>query len=274
MGRKIIFLDVDGTLCCYTPDRGEYIPQSAKNAIARARAAGHLVYLCTGRSLPELQGVFSEVQVDGAVGGAGAFICQGNEILFHRTLPKAQVQELMDYLARAEVAYYLECNSGLYTSPNMKQVIKVAMPFVNFETDAFFSHQKPVSQCSLEDVNKISFTSITRTYDQIYEDLSSRYNLVKASWGPEIPGVWGGEISLPGVNKGSAIRWLLDYLRISPQDSYAFGDSMNDLEMFLTVHTAIAMGNSRHGVDEYAQYKTTDIDNDGIYNGMVHFDLI
>lgn len=274
MGQKIIFLDVDGTLSSYTPDRGEYIPHSAREAIRLTREKGNLVYLCTGRSLPELEGIRQMVQVDGAVGGAGAFICQGEEILYHRTMDSSQVRELMDYLGQDGVAYYLECNSGLYTSPNMGDVIKVAMPFVDFDTDPFFQKQKPVAQCSLEDVNKVSFTSITRSYDEIYAHLSPRYSLVKSSYGPDIPGVWGGEISLPGVNKGAAIRWLLDYLKIPSQDSYAFGDSMNDLEMFQTVHTAIAMGNSRHGVEAHAQYQTTDMDQDGIYNGMAHFGLI
>ena len=274
MGRKIIFLDVDGTLCNYDFNRGEYVPDSAVTAIHKARANGHLVFLSTGRSLPEVSREILEIGFDGMVGGAGAFVQYQGKILFQKKLTREQVRELMDYLEEGDVAYHLECNSGLYASPNMARIIKKAMPFVDFENDAYFCRQKPLTQCSLEDVNKISFTSVTRTYDEIYAALSSRYHLVKSSWGPEIPGVWGGEISLPGVNKGSAIQWLLEYLKIDPQDSYAFGDSMNDLEMFQAVHTAIAMGNSRHGVEAHAQYVTTDIDQDGIYNGMAHFGLI
>ena len=50
MTRKAVFLDVDGTLL---NDRG-LVPVSARAAVAAARASGHLVFLCTGRSLPEL----------------------------------------------------------------------------------------------------------------------------------------------------------------------------------------------------------------------------
>ncbi|WGE74945.1 HAD hydrolase family protein [Actinobacillus equuli] len=49
--RKIIFLDVDGTLVDYQ----NRIPPSAIHAIRQARQNGHLVYLCTGRSRAEMQ---------------------------------------------------------------------------------------------------------------------------------------------------------------------------------------------------------------------------
>ena len=44
--KKIIFLDVDGTITDYENN----IPESAKAAIKLARANGHRVYMCTGRS--------------------------------------------------------------------------------------------------------------------------------------------------------------------------------------------------------------------------------
>ena len=47
MDKKIIFLDIDGTLTepgCNEP------PQSAIEAIRRARENGHYVYLATGRN--------------------------------------------------------------------------------------------------------------------------------------------------------------------------------------------------------------------------------
>ena len=46
MTRKIIFLDVDGTIIDYD----NHIPESAVVAIRKAREKGHLVYVGTGRS--------------------------------------------------------------------------------------------------------------------------------------------------------------------------------------------------------------------------------
>lgn len=44
--KKVVFLDVDGTM---VNDRGE-IPESTKEAVRRAKANGHKMVVCTGRS--------------------------------------------------------------------------------------------------------------------------------------------------------------------------------------------------------------------------------
>ncbi len=59
MGQRIIFLDVDGTLVDY---EGR-LPDSA------ARANGHRVYICTGRSRTEVYPFRSQIGLDGVIGG-------------------------------------------------------------------------------------------------------------------------------------------------------------------------------------------------------------
>ena len=48
--KKIIFLDVDGTLIDYNA----IMPSSAGKAVDEARKNGHLVYICTGCSKAEI----------------------------------------------------------------------------------------------------------------------------------------------------------------------------------------------------------------------------
>ena len=45
--RKILFFDIDGTLI--TDDGKRYFPDSAKEAIQKARENGHLAFINTGR---------------------------------------------------------------------------------------------------------------------------------------------------------------------------------------------------------------------------------
>jgi Predicted hydrolases of the HAD superfamily len=47
---KILFIDVDGTLVDYETN----LPESAVEAIRRARQNGHRVYISTGRSKAEV----------------------------------------------------------------------------------------------------------------------------------------------------------------------------------------------------------------------------
>lgn len=55
MKQKLIFLDIDGTLL---PPGEMIVPESAVDAIHRARANGHKVFLCTGRNLRMTQPLF------------------------------------------------------------------------------------------------------------------------------------------------------------------------------------------------------------------------
>ena len=70
MIRRAVFLDVDGTLVDYSGR----IPASARHAVRAARANGHLVFLCTGRSRSELWPAVTDIGFDGLVGGAGAYV--------------------------------------------------------------------------------------------------------------------------------------------------------------------------------------------------------
>ena len=50
-------------------------------------------------------------------------------------------------------------------------------------------------------------------------------------------------------------------------------DSLNDLEIIEAAAIGIAMGNGREELKAAADYVTTDIGDDGIWNACVHFGL-
>ena len=58
------------------------------------------------------------------------------------------------------------------------------------------------------------------------------------------------------------------------KDTFAFGDSRNDLEMLEAAGVAVVMGNGSKEAKEAADYVTTDLDEDGIWNACKHFGLI
>ena len=76
------------------------------------------------------------------------------------------------------------------------------------------------------------------------------------------------EIVPKGYSKATAIRYITEYLNIPMEDTVAIGDSNNDLPMLQYAHTSIAMGNSSKQVLEVADYITTDVDKDGIWNAL------
>lgn len=76
------------------------------------------------------------------------------------------------------------------------------------------------------------------------------------------------------MNKAKGIYRVLDHFGASPEDVVVFGDNYNDLSMFMPEWISIAMGNAVPELKEKAQYVTTQIDEDGIFNACRHFGWI
>ena len=77
--KKVILIDVDGTLVDYEND----LPPSAVKAIRMARAQGHLVYICTGRSRSEVYDEIWNIRLDGMIGANGGYSIMGRYCFMH-----------------------------------------------------------------------------------------------------------------------------------------------------------------------------------------------
>ena len=120
MGRKAVFLDVDGT---YVNDRG-VVPESARRAVVAARANGHQVFLCTGRAVAELWDHIVEAGFDGLIASAGGYVELDGQVLLHRSISEDGVRHVVEFFDTHGVEYYLEANSGLYGSRNSKSRLR------------------------------------------------------------------------------------------------------------------------------------------------------
>ena len=77
-----------------------------------------------------------------------------------------------------------------------------------------------------------------------------------------------------GYSKSTGIQVVCEKLGIAHEDIYAFGDSVNDLDMLKYAAHGIAMGNGMPEAKAAADYVTNNIHADGIYNACKHFGLI
>ena len=111
---KIVFLDVDGTLIDYEAK----LPASATKAVDQARANGHKVYICTGCSKAEILERHL-CDLDGMIGGNGAYVEDHGHVVMHQGLSKAEVKAIADWCNDRQLAFYLEANSGIYCNDYM-----------------------------------------------------------------------------------------------------------------------------------------------------------
>ncbi len=83
-----------------------------------------------------------------------------------------------------------------------------------------------------------------------------------------------GELSMPGVNKATAIETLIHHLQIPRENTFAYGDGLNDIDMLEFCQYGIAVGNAKQGLKDIADEITDDIADGGIYNSMKKHGLI
>ena len=74
--------------------------------------------------------------------------------------------------------------------------------------------------------------------------------------------------------KASGIDIVQKELQLNPADFISIGDGDNDYAMFEKCAYNIAMENGTPGIKEKADYITTDLESDGIYNAFKHLELI
>lgn len=280
MERKIIFLDVDGTLIDYEAK----LPQSAAKAVDQARANGHKVYICTGCSKAEIEQRHL-CELDGMIGGNGAYVEDHDQVVMHQGLSKEDVKHIVDWCNQRGLGFYLEANSGMYANDYfMEQGPETMMKYVQGK-GANLEKAKEASKTIMKDfihlsndelyrsdVNKISF--ILKTYQDHLDSKIEFPHLIANTWGGKGELALYGDLGPTGITKRHAIEVLLDYLGADAKDTISFGDAKIDLSMFECCAYNVAMGNGGEEIKEAADYITSDVNDDGLYNAFKYLKLI
>jgi hydroxymethylpyrimidine pyrophosphatase-like HAD family hydrolase len=75
------------------------------------------------------------------------------------------------------------------------------------------------------------------------------------------------------ADKAYGIRKILEHWGADAKDAIVFGDGINDLSMFVDEWYKVAMGNACEELKARADYITTDVDKDGIWNACKELGL-
>ena len=77
-----------------------------------------------------------------------------------------------------------------------------------------------------------------------------------------------------GASKAIGIQKILEHLDIPAENSYAFGDGANDMQMIEAVGTGIVMDNGIPELKEIADFVTASCSEDGIMKGLLQVGLL
>ncbi|MDO5618271.1 HAD family hydrolase [Kocuria sp.] len=276
--RKVIFLDVDGTLVDYHNN----IPESARVAIREARNNGHLVLMSTGRSRAEVYPELWEIGLDGLIGGNGSYVEFQGQVVLEQTMAPQQCRAVVDWLTERGLEFYLECNAGLYGSPRFQEV---AQPTIrqyartkgNAQADHLtvgdvFPDMIFGADLVRSDVNKISF--VLNSYADHTEATAAFPDLKSGTWGGRGGDALFGDLGVANISKAVAIEQLVKHVGVDIAHTIGFGDATVDIPMLEICGVGVAMGNGSQDVKAVADHITDDVEEDGLANAFRHLGLI
>ena len=250
--KKIFFTDLDGTLL---NSKKEITPEN-KAAIEKARMQGHSIVLATGRStvnmLLQVRRLGLDVPGCYAITFNGSCVirCDTGEVILWKSLDKDTVQYLFDETRKWQIHCQAYSRTETIAEKETPELIRY-----DRNNGGHSRLVKDVPQALTEDPPKV-----------LLADLHDREKLecFQKEHAETLAGRADSFFSCKeyleyvpaGVSKGSAIRWLCEYLHADLSQTVAAGDAANDISMLQTAAVGVAMCNGEAAVKACADYVT------------------
>lgn len=259
--KALVFFDIDGTLL----DHQKLAPASAVQAIASLRANGHRAFINTGRCMAMVNDEILAIGFDGVVAACGTHITIGDQTLENTLIPEPLLETTIQLMIENQIDFWLEGPDHVYldsiTHPAFYRSFLNDFPgWPGLFTD--FRSAKPVR------VNKFSYLINRHSrFDRVEPFLQSQFDLITHR--PD-----HGEVIPKGYSKATGIAQVKAYLDQPDAKVFAFGDSLNDLDMLKAADFGIAMAGSRSRLIELSSHLTDSPAEHGIANALRHYQLI
>lgn len=258
-----IFFDIDGTLI----DRYGVVEQSTIKAVDRLKENGHAVYINSGRTKVYIHNKeLLEMPFDGMLCGCGTNLFLHGEELFCRNIERDLLYHMVEAFNRFDLPMIIEGRDWLYMDHE-----KIGRdPYGESVFQKIRQHAQPIA--GNEHIEASKFSVVTQYIepelaDQIMDEFRDLFTIANHDYHVM-------ELTPKDCSKAIAMLEICRHTGVSREETFAFGDGANDVEMLKAAGTGIVMGNGRKPAKDVADYITDDIHEDGIWNALSHFGLI
>ena len=256
--KKMIFLDLDGTLM----DDQKNVPEYNMSAIKDALAVGHKVIICTGRPLCSAKKLFPVLGMEKegcyaiTYNGGLIYDIYNQETLFKQTLPLEYVRYIFE--KASEYGIYMQtysddqvlCQEDTKEGSAYSTRLKIERAIV---PDVFevLGNEEPCKTLAIADgYDHKKLEAFREAFDDWAD---GKVNIFFSCY--EFL-----EFVPVGISKGAGIRFLADYLNIPMENTIAVGDAENDIPMIETAGLGVVMKNATDDIKKYGDY-ITELDN-------------
>lgn len=258
--KKAAFFDIDGTLW----NEKNVIPDSAREAVRKIRENGNLAFLCSGRCRSYIQNPdLLSLGFDGVVSGCGTMIEYGGEILFYKKLDAELVEHTVNTVRYYGFRPILEGREYLYLDETEFGEDRYGK---KLQAEMGEKLRSISGEWGKWEISKLSCAMEERGQKECFAALEEYYDYM-------VHNSHVVEMVPRGFHKGTGLMKVCELLAIDPADTFAFGDSVNDLGMLQAAGVAVVMGNGSAVAKAAADYVTAPLLEDGIWKACKHFGL-
>lgn len=262
--KKALFFDIDGTLY----QEGKGVPESTKKALRRLRENGHCSFVCSGRGKAMVSDEILNLPFDGVLSTCGMYGEYQKETMFCYEMEPELILWTRQLLAQYDTNYIMEGNEFIYYN---EENLKKHGPDWYIKAITKKCPERFLPLCAPEKMHAskcgVHIFGERETVEEGFARLSEKFQVMRHT--EHI-----AEIVPKGYSKGTGIAHICQLLDISLEETVSFGDSCNDADMLMTTRLGIVMGDGTQEAKKYADYITTPLYEDGIWNALRHFELI
>lgn len=254
--KKIIFFDMDGTLLYREDEKDQPVMSTYTKEILKAvQEKGHLIFVATGRPYAFLDKEIVNFGFDGFVLANGAVVIYHDKLIHHVPLEASLVKQTVESFEEKGIQYVLQTQDYSYFDIKHKELesfydrCAINYDMIKREFDPRTLYEKTVK------IEMLPTTKENIEYCQTLEN--EQFNIMGHP-------PFTFELYARNTSKATGIECVLEAFNILVEDSYAFGDGKNDIEMLQKVGTGIAMGNAPDDVKEHADMVCLSVDQEGV----------
>ena len=246
---KIIFFDIDDTL-----SRNGIIAEHNKATLEQLADTDIKLVISTGRSkaiLPEdILALLDADILDAIICMNGQYSFDKSGRISHYPLTAEQTDKIVRLCQQSDLIHKFDSATHIAWSGENERLREFNAVTPNSILDPEYYKSNTVYQCSVFFNNQ----------QEKMQDIDfAQYDLKLVHW-HQI----GADILPAEASKARGIKDVCEYYAVDASECMAFGDGMNDLEMFDLVGFAVAMGDAQPALIERANFVTGTIEEYGI----------
>jgi len=259
---KLIATDLDGTLL----NTGKKVPGGFVSAVRKLYRHGIRFAIASGREKASILRLFPDLEEFLLIiSNNGAMNYDGNKIIGDNSLTVEEIRPVFEAVsALPDVDPLISCEHGGYYSVDCRGGIDDELLRLSTTREImqklFPKVKDPLHSASLDTIAKLAFYHRVNAWDASQNALApfmERFQIF-----PSEP-VWVN-LMKKGIDKGSGIRQLQQYLGVTPAQTMAFGDYLNDCSMFREAGVTCAMKNGHPDLKAMASCIAPSNDDDGV----------